>query len=381
MAPKQGEIVSNAWLSTAGFLADLGLTLLLVYFLTPWAARLGLLDHPGERKAHDRATPVSGGLAMLLAILIIFALLFGITGPATRGFGLAALIVTAQGVADDRWNLSWYLRLLIQIIAALVMIYVGGIRIEYLGDIIGFGPVELGWFSVPFTVFATVGAINAVNMIDGSDGLAGVLALGALGMLGAAALYADNANVYTRIPALMGAVAGFLLYNLRLPGQDRARVFMGNAGSAFLGLTIACFSIRLTQDPAHPVGPILVLWLIPVAVMDCLVLIVRRLRHLRSPFAADCNHIHHLMHEAGFGPNRIAFTLLAFSLATGFLAGLILRVHLPQAILAGSFALLCLVYFWLTSRRARAVAFFRWLRHWPAAVPVLETQGQEAASE
>jgi UDP-GlcNAc:undecaprenyl-phosphate GlcNAc-1-phosphate transferase len=214
-------------------------------------------------------------------------------------------------------------------------------------------------------------------MIDGADGLAGVLVLAALAMLGAAPFYAGNDNVYTRIPLLMGVVTGFLAYNLRMPGREYAHIFMGNAGSAFLGLTIACFAIRLTQNPAHPVGPILVLWLMPVAVMDCLVLIVRRLHHGQSPFAADRNHIHHLMQEGGFGPNRIAFMLVAFSLATGLGAGLALRAHVPQVFLAGAFVLLCLFYFWLTSRRERAMAFFRWLRHIPAITPEpgLQRQG------
>lgn len=300
---------------------------------------------------------------MLLAVLVLL-MPFGEVGRASFGFGLAAIILTITGVVDDRYDISWRLRIALQIVAALVMIEVGDIRIEQVGDVFGTGSFALGAMSVPFTVFATVGVINAVNMIDGEDGLAGTLVLAALVMLCAAALYAGNTVVAERAAIIAGAVAGFLLFNLRLPGRAHARIFMGNAGSAFLGLTIACFTFRLTQNPAHPVGPILALWLIPIPVMDCLVLMVRRLRAGRSPFAADRGHIHHLMRRAGFGSTGIVLTLTGFSLATGLGAAIALRLHLPHMLLALAFVVLCLTYYWLTSQHERAVAFFRHL-HWP----------------
>lgn len=338
-----------------------------VWLLQPWAARLGLLDHPAGRKAHERPTPVTGGLAMLVAAAVVTIVIFGVMGPASLAFGLAALLVTLLGVADDRFDLRWYWRMGGQVLAALILVYVGGIRVEYLGDVLGFGTVVLGPWAVPFTVFATVGIINAVNMIDGADGLAGGLVLASLVMLCAAALYAGNIAVLGRGVVLVGAVGGFLLYNLRLPRHNPARIFMGNGGSAFLGLAVACFSFRLTQNSAHPVGPLLALWMVPVPVMDCLVLLVRRLRHRRSPFAADRSHIHHLMQEAGFGPNRIVVSLMSFSFAAGLTAAVAYRMHVPHALLALAFVLLCLAYFWLTSRRVRAVAFFAWWRR-----PVLQ---------
>lgn len=346
-----------------GALAALLLAGLFVWLLAPLAGRFGLVDHPAGRKTHARPTPVIGGLAMLLAVLVLL-MPFGEVGRASFGFGLAAIILTITGVVDDRYDISWRLRIALQIVAALVMIEVGDIRIEQVGDVFGTGSFALGAMSVPFTVFATVGVINAVNMIDGEDGLAGTLVLAALVMLCAAALYAGNTAVAERAAIIAGAVAGFLLFNLRLPGRAHARIFMGNAGSAFLGLTIACFTFRLTQNPAHPVGPILALWLIPIPVMDCLVLMVRRLRAGRSPFAADRGHIHHLMRRAGFGSTGIVLTLTGFSLATGLGAAIALRLHLPHMLLALAFVVLCLTYYWLTSQHERAVAFFRALR-WP----------------
>lgn len=348
--------------TVGGALLAFALTWAAVRALMPWAARLGLLDHPTGRKAHERPTPVIGGPAMLLAVLVTLMLPFGTPGQATIGFGLAAALLTFMGIIDDRIDISWRVRIVVQIAAALLLIYVGGIRIEHVGNLLGFGSFELGPWSVPFTVFATVGVINAINMIDGEDGLAGTQVLAALLMLCAAALYSGNAVVLQRAAVIAGAVAGFLVFNLRLPGRGPARIFMGNAGSAFLGLVIACFTFRLTQNPAHPVGPILALWLIPVPIMDCLVLMVRRLRSGRSPFAADRGHIHHLMARAGYQPFGIVTSLAGFSFATGLGAAIALRLQVPHVLLALAFVLLCLGYYWLTSRHERAVAFLRWLR-------------------
>lgn len=339
-------------------------TCMAVFALMPWARRLGLLDLPAGRKAHLQATPVIGGLAMLLAVILATLIPFEAPGAATIGFGLAAILLVATGVIDDRRDISWRTRIVVQILAALILVYVGGIRIANIGDVFGLGSFELGMWSVPFTVFATVGIINAVNMIDGEDGLAGTQVLAALLMLCAAALYAGNISVFQRAAVIAGAVAGFLVFNLRRPGQSQARIFMGNAGSAFLGLVIACFTFRLTQNPAHPVGPILALWLIPIPIMDCLVLMVRRLRSGRSPFAADRGHIHHLLRNAGYSPNYIALSLAGFSFSTGLAAAIALRLHVPHLLLALAFVLLCAGYYWLTSRHERAVAFFERLRPW-----------------
>lgn len=329
------------------------------WLLTHQAKRLGLVDHPTGRKDHAAPTPITGGIAMLVGVLFAGVYLVGDTGQASLGFILAAIIVIVLGSLDDRYDLPWKLRIIVQSIAVLVMIYVGGIRIEQLGDIFGLGTGSLGVLSVPFTVFATVGVINAINMIDGADGLAGLLALCALVMLEAAALYSGNAGVAHRVPILIGAVAGFLLLNMRFPWQPRARIFMGDAGSGFLGLAIACFAVRLTQNPGHPVSSVLGLWLITVPLVDCLVLMTRRFRTKQSPFAADHNHVHHLMIEGGFGPTQAAFALALFTCVCGLLMGLLLRLHVPHVFLLLAFIGLCALWYWGTSPRERAIRFFR----------------------
>lgn len=348
-------------------------TMLAMWLLVRQAPRLGLLDQPDAgpdaRKRHAVPTPVVGGLAMLLACLAASPLVL----PLSRyvvGLGVAALIVVAIGAYDDRRDVRWYWRLGWQMLAGLVIAVWGGARIEELGAAFGLDSLSLGAWAIPFTVFATVGLINAMNMIDGADGLAGSLALAALGMLCAAAIYAGNDRLAERVLIVCGALAAFLLWNLRFPGHARARAFMGDAGSGFLGLVIAWVAFRLTQNEGHPVNPVLALWLLPIPVMDCLVLIVRRLQEGRSPFSAGNDHIHHLMADAGFRPMQVVGVLVGFSLMTGLAAGQAMRLDIPNPLLLSAYLLLCLGWYLLTRRRERAVAFFRRLHGSSAAPPV-----------
>lgn len=346
-------------------LAAFALTCLLLWLLQPVATRLDLLDHPKGRKDHDHPTPITGGLAMAVSSLLAFAVMPNLTSS-LQAFGIASVIVVALGLWDDKRDLRWYWRILGQAAAALVIIYAGGVRVEQLGPLFGFGETSLGFLSVPFTVFATIGIINAMNMIDGADGMAGLLGLAALAMLCAASVYAGNTVLAERVSVLAAALAGFLLWNVRFPWRPRAKVFLGNAGSAFLGLVIAWVSFRLTQNPGHPVNPVLALWLLPIPVMDTLVLIVRRLHEGRSPFSAGRDHIHHFMQDAGFGPTRAALWLTLFSLLCGLLVGQAMRMDVPNPLLLLAYVLLCAGWLWLSADRDRTIAFFRRL---PGAGP------------
>lgn len=342
-----------------------------MWLLVRLAPRMGLLDLPQGRKDHAMPTPVVGGLAMLLACIAVLPF----TLPLSYQFGAlgaAAIIVVAVGAYDDRNDLGWLWRLGWQCVAGLVIALWGGARVEELGAAFGLAGLNLGMWSIPFTVFATVGLINAMNMIDGADGLAGSLALAALLMLGAASVYAGNDRLAERVLIVSGALAGFLLWNLRTPWRARASAFMGDAGSGLLGLVIAWVAFRLTQNEGHPVNPVLALWLLPIPVMDCLVLIARRLQERRSPFEAGRDHIHHVMADAGFRPMQIVTCLVLFSLMTGLLAGQAMRMDVPNPVLLGLYLVLCMAWYLLTNRRERAVALFRRLHGGRAQTGVAE---------
>lgn len=359
-----------AQIDWASVLAAAGVTWLVQCLLHPLAPRLNLIDYPKGRKSHAHPTPITGGLAMLVGVVVVSLPMLKQLEAPTVAFLVASTLLVVVGLLDDRFDLPWTVRIPAHVAAALIMVYVGGVRVEQLGPAFGMSDFTLGWLSVPFTVFATVGLINAINMIDGADGLAGSLVFTALLLLTAAAMYAGNLVIASRSLILAGVVAAFLSYNLRFPWRPKAKIFMGNAGSAFLGFVIAWFAFRLTQNPSHPINPVLALWVVAIPVMDCLVLMLRRMRNRRSPFIADRNHMHHMMLEAGFGPTQAALLLSAVTALGALVVGQAMRWDVPHPVLLGAYFVLCGGWYWLTARRERAVNLFRHVHAaWPLGRP------------
>ncbi|MDQ0466177.1 UDP-GlcNAc:undecaprenyl-phosphate GlcNAc-1-phosphate transferase [Caulobacter ginsengisoli] len=342
------------------FVAAFAAVTALIYLLDPLARKLGLLDHPGGRKDHAAPTPVTGGVAIAIGTILPA---LALVSPSLQliGLGLAAVILVTIGVLDDLYDLPWPIRVLAQVAAALAIIYVGGVRVENIGAAFGLGHLALGWLSVPFSVVAVVGLINALNMADGIDGLCGSLALCALVMLMAASVYAGNLDLAHGMVVISGAVVAFLAFNLRTPWRKRAQVFLGNSGSAYLGLIIAWAAFRLTQNPLYPVTPVLAPFLVAPPVIDTLALIARRAMAGHSPFHADRTHVHHLMLDGGFTPTGVVLTLSALSLVLGGGAALALLADVPDPLFIAVYLALIVGWLALTRRHERAVALFKWL--------------------
>ncbi|MDX1513211.1 MAG: MraY family glycosyltransferase, partial [Gammaproteobacteria bacterium] len=162
---------------TPNFLMGFALTLLLLGFLRPVATRIGLVDRPDSRKQHVGQVPLIGGLAMFCGFTLA-ALTMDQSLTAYRSFFAAAGILVVVGVLDDLRELTSAARFGAQIVAAGLMAWWGGVALHDLGGLRAQQELfELGRWTIPFTIFATVGVINALNMIDGLDGLAGGLSL------------------------------------------------------------------------------------------------------------------------------------------------------------------------------------------------------------
>jgi UDP-GlcNAc:undecaprenyl-phosphate GlcNAc-1-phosphate transferase len=197
-----------------------------------------------------------------------------------------------------------------------------------LGNLLGFGPIELGPLAIPFTVFAAVGIINAMNMIDGIDGLAGGLALMVLIILLilAPAIGPTQVMMLTTIAALLP----YMLCNLELPGCRQRKVFLGDAGSMLLGYLIVWALIDSTKSPGG-IQPVTAIWLVAIPLSDTLAVMGRRMLQARHPFSADRGHLHHLLARI-FHSTRKALVLMLVSaglLAGLGLVGLILQVPEP----------------------------------------------------
>ncbi|MDH4023163.1 MAG: undecaprenyl/decaprenyl-phosphate alpha-N-acetylglucosaminyl 1-phosphate transferase [Gammaproteobacteria bacterium] len=337
-------------------------TVLLIAVLRPLAVRVGLIDLPNERKNHGAPTPLVGGLAIYSGLVIGFFLCRD--GPTSLAeteiysfFG-AGLLLVVVGVIDDFVELSPLIKFAAQILAALLMIFGAGIVLTDLGALTPTGSLlQLGILAIPFTIFATLGIINALNMSDGLDGLSGSLSLTSLsGLIIAAYLWGENADV-TLVLSLGAAILGFLLFNRRLLGRQRASIFMGDAGSMFLGLALTWFAISLSQGEARALRPSAALWFLMVPIFDAVSMMLRRIRKGRSPFAADREHLHHVFLLAGYSVNETVAIMVGFA-SLGVFAGLAsIYYAVPELIVSGGFLLAGIGYFWLINHSWKVMRF------------------------
>ncbi len=343
------------------FIASALICVAVIAVLAPLSRRYGWLDEPDARKQHEQPTPAVGGIGVFLGIILPALVIFGPTRE-YLGFTAGATLLVLVGALDDRWHIDWKLRILAQIVSALILIYGAGIRAEHVGPLFGFGDIELGILSVPFTVFITVGLINALNMFDGIDGLVAGVCLAVTAMLVCAALYSGAYDVALGLFWLLGALAGFLLFNFRFPWQPKAKVFLGDAGSGLLGFTMAFVIFRLTQNPGHPVSPVLGPFLLAPPIVDCLVLIVHRLRRGLSPFAAGRDHGHHLMLDAGFSVNQIVIVMSVLACASGLFGAVCMLIDVPEPLMMMAYLFVMFLWFWVTETAERSQRYMQWLR-------------------
>lgn len=285
-----------AWLAAA---ASPFLCAALAYLLIAPAIKYGLIDFPCGRKQHDDPTPLVGGLAIFLTVMLAGALLGRLPGSSWSLF--AALMVTiAIGVADDAREVGHRVKFLAQIIAALIIASGTGVHVEHVGDIFGLGPLVLGKWSHMVTTLAIVGLMNAINMVDGLDGLAGKLTLVSFLAMVGAALGTDRTALALEMLVVGGAIAGFLSLNLRTPWRPKAIVFMGDTGGMLLGLLLAWYAMQLAGAVGAPTRPITAVWLIAVPLLDMGSVLLLRIMQKKSPFCADRQHMHYVLLDSGY---------------------------------------------------------------------------------
>src|SRR5258708_29439924 len=289
-------VSADLWLVSLAFAFLVGTAATIV--LSRAAGVLNLVDHPGGRKAHGRPVPLVGGLAIFVSFLSA-AFVVGIATSA--GYFLFALsIVIAVGMWDDVTDISPRVKFAIQIIASGLMIWGAGVQLSSVGDLLGWRPIGLWIFAIPLTVFAIVGVVNSLNMMDGLDGLGGSIAFVAFAWYAAAAMFSGLDVQFKTALIFCGAIAGFLLFNLRLPWQPHARVFLGDAGSLMIGFALGWFAIDLTQGEGRTFPPIAALWVLLLPLADCVSLMTRRGSKGRATFAAERPYIHQSQHPRVF---------------------------------------------------------------------------------
>ena len=290
------------------------------------ARRLGMIDEPRERGLSERPTPLLGGLAIFGGVLAA-ALVFLPSGYANEphlwsGVLLGAAIITVVGALDDRYELHPALKLLGQILAAVVVVHFGvGVKAVVLPF---FGHISLPNAGITdggplLTVLGLVVMMNVVNFSDGVDGLAaGVCAIIAATM---AVIAFDLGRPQPGVLAALtaGAALGFLIYNF-----PPAKSFMGDCGANLLGLLMGVIAVEAAVKTAAVVSLVLPLILLAVPFMDTTFVVLKRLKYHQPVYRPDSEHFHHRMARIGFSSRRTIAYLYAWTL---MLAGLALALR------------------------------------------------------
>lgn len=333
-------------------------SLLAVYPIRRWAPRWGLVDQPGARKVHSTPTPLGGGLGIWFGVIATFAVgsvmvaivrgserlsagwspahLALLEGAWTRidelwGILAAGTVLAILGLLDDRFGLSAGLRLVVQTLVGIVVVF--GLGYQFTAF------VPLPWLTKSLSVLWIVALINSFNMLDNMDGLSGGIA--ALVSLMLAIVMLLTPDPETGLPQYLvaglllvvaGGVSGFLWHN-----RPPAKIFMGDSGSYLVGYLVAVATLLATyasfQEVARPHAVLAPVCAMAVPLYDMLTVLWIRIRAGRSPFQADKSHFSHRLVDLGLSKSQAVLTIYLLTLTCGLAAVLLSFVTVGGAIL------------------------------------------------
>ncbi|HHS97329.1 MAG TPA: undecaprenyl/decaprenyl-phosphate alpha-N-acetylglucosaminyl 1-phosphate transferase [Chloroflexi bacterium] len=296
------------------------------------APRLGMIDQPSARKIHTHPVPRLGGAAIYLAVLIAAVVL----GERYRFTQFGSIVIGATGVSflglvDDRWGVRPIVKMIGQILAALLL-WATGVRV---------GTFHQPVLDLITTVFWVGYITNGINLLDNMDGLAGGVAAIAAAYFALMCAFSGQYLVGALSVAVLGACIGFLFYNL-----NPASIFMGDSGSLFLGFTLAAIGIKLR----FPENVTFVTWMVPVLVMglpifDTTLVIISRLRRGLNPLThPGKDHVSHRLVAAGMTQREAVLTLYVVSFILGMLAVFVTQASIPEGYAVGGLTALAGLY-------------------------------------
>jgi UDP-GlcNAc:undecaprenyl-phosphate GlcNAc-1-phosphate transferase len=319
------------------------------------AKYVGLVDVPDQRKTHSGRVPIAGGIAICVVLAnILYTRPYLI--PHNDLLLCSILALTVVGTVDDKYALNVRCRLFVQFVLSLAFILLTGFKVHYLGNLFGFGEIELGWFvGGVLSVVAIVGAINAFNMIDGLDGLLGCVSIVTFAGLGVLLSAYDQYGLAYLCWVMVVTIVPYVCMNLGYFGRKR-KVFMGDAGSMMIGFIAVWVLLSASQGVvAKPISPVVALWLIAVPLMDMTATIIRRLCCGRSPFRSDKDHIHYILQDLGLSSQKTLFLISSLACMFALLGVLGELLDYSAATMFYGFFGCFLGYFLLLLRLKRAV--------------------------
>lgn len=307
----------------------------LTNYVSIFARRWGMVDRPdGHHKSHKEAVALGGGLAVFLAATVTFGVEYLSSSQLQEslteeksflgGLLIACAWIVGLGLYDDRFGMKGRYKLIGQFVATLIVI-ASGLEINSF-SLFGY-PINLGAFSIPFTVFWLLGAINSLNLLDGIDGLASTIGIILCATITLMALMIGQVGVAIIGAVFVGSLIGFLRFNF-----PPASIYLGDAGSMLIGLVVGSLAIggALKSTATVALAAPLAIWALPM--FDSFAAILRRKLTGRSIYATDRGHLHHRLMTL-FGNNTKVLAVVAMCCAVTCI-GAMLSMFMEQDLLA-----------------------------------------------
>jgi len=293
-----------------------GKAFLIAIVLTPIVRDIfrsyNMVDRPGKRKVHAYPIPRVGGMAIAVAYgaaLLTAPASEVAAAPATWKLLPGAALVFLTGLLDDFFSFKPVFKIA-GLFTAASLVYFSGLHI---GDLAG-KPVAV-WLDYPLTVFWLLLTSNALNLIDGLDGLCAGMGLMATLTLFAAAILRHNLPLAHATFPLVGALLGFLCYNI-----NPATVFLGDSGALLIGFLLGCYGMIWTQKASTLLSMLVPLLALSIPLLDVSLSVLRRFLRNQPIFAADRRHIHHRLLDRGFSARQAVWVLYLFAALAAALA-------------------------------------------------------------
>jgi len=319
------------------FLIVFCISCIFVFIVKKNALKLGLIDIPNDRSMHTDQTPRGAGIGFFLAAIITLPFFhLDIINQYSWTF-LAILLVFIIGVLDDFHDTSPNTKFIVLIIST-IFLSMDGLIIDDVGSFLGYH-VTLGWFALPFTVFAVTGFTNALNLIDGLDGLAASISIIVLTAFFIVGYHNNDTFILLLSLIFIAALLAFLLFN-----WYPATIFMGDSGSLTLGFIVSVLAIKsLNYLPA-----VSILFIAALPIFDTIIVMIRRKRKGNSMFSADRCHMHHIIRHFFMEDTKKTVLFFAILQAVYSITGLQLDKDMEEGYLLMLFVLnVVLLYIFL----------------------------------
>lgn len=315
------------------------------FIMTPPARRLaikvGAMDVPKEpRKIHNKPMPYFGGLAIYISIMA--CMFVYMPHNATNLYIMAgATIIVLTGIVDDMYDMPAKVKLLMQIVAALVAIK-GGVQIHFITNPLSETGMSylLSWLSYPLTLFWLVGITNTINLIDGLDGLAsGVASIAATTLLFTTSKMGHD-FIVTQCAIIAGASLGFLPFNF-----NPAKIFMGDTGALLLGYMLAVTSVMGMVKSVAAVALAVPVFALGLPIFDTAFAIIRRFINKKPIMQADKEHLHHRLMKSGLNQRQTVLIMYFISMMLGIVAITIADTEPLVGIIVAMIVVIAVFYF------------------------------------